>query len=64
MDLDKMIECAKTLARPYVWVSIVLAILLFLSLIGNIYLGAQTYSITVDQDAMYSDNNVTSNKIK
>jgi hypothetical protein len=57
MDLDKIVEITKMLARPYRTTNLVLAVLLVLSILGNIYLATQTYYIDVDQDNDYSDFN-------
>lgn len=64
MDLDKIIECAKMIARPYIWTSFILGALLILSVCGNIYLATQEVEIVVENEASFvdSDNNV--NEVK
>lgn len=61
MDLEKIIELAKTLARPYQITSYILAILLILSVIGNIYLATQSVDVIVEQTNSDSDFNVNNN---
>lgn len=55
MDLDKIIELAKILARPYKITTIILAVLLALSVGINVYV--LTQPITIDIDA---NNNTSS----
>lgn len=50
MDLEKIIECAKMLARPYIWTAFILGGLLVLSVAGNIYLATQEVEITFNAD--------------
>jgi hypothetical protein len=63
MELDKIIELAGIIAKPYRVTSIILALLLVISLIGNIYLATQTYEITVDQDNVYSSESNNTNEV-
>lgn len=58
MDLEKIIELAKILAKPYKITTYILAVLLVLSIAGNIYLATQSYTIDVMQDYDDSDQNV------
>ena len=58
MDLEKIIELAKILAKPYKITTYILAVLLVLSICGNIYLATQSYTIDVMQDYDNSDQNV------
>ena len=58
MDLEKIIELAKILANPYKITTYILAVLLILSIAGNIYLATQSYTIDVMQDYDNSDQNV------
>lgn len=58
MDLEKIIELAKILAKPYKITTYILAVLLVLSIAGNIYLATQSYTIDVMQDYDNSDQNV------
>lgn len=57
---DKLITLAKLIARPWVIATWVLAGLLVLSVVGNVYLATQKVEITIDSDANFtdSDNNV------
>lgn len=58
MDLEKIIELAKEIARPYKITTYILAILLVLSICGNIYLATQSYTIDVMQDYDNSNQNL------
>lgn len=58
MDLEKIIELAKEIARPYKITTYILAVLLVLSIAGNIYLATQSYTIDVMQDYDNSNQNV------
>lgn len=57
---DKLITLAKLIARPWFIATWILAGLLVLSVIGNIYLATQKVEITIDSDANFtdSDNNI------
>ena len=56
MDLEKIIELAKILAKPYKITTYILAVLLVLSLCGNIYLMTQSVEVTFD-----ANDNIESN---
>lgn len=51
MDLDKIIELAERLAKPYRIVSAVLAVLLLISMLINAYLFTNSVSITLEADS-------------
>jgi hypothetical protein len=57
MDLDKIVEITKMLARPYRTTNLVLALLLVLSILGNIYLATKEIPVLIDQDYDNSDFN-------
>lgn len=57
MDLEKIIELAKILAKPYKITTYILAILLVLSLLGNIYLVTKEVGIIIEQENSFSDYN-------
>ena len=61
MDLEKIIELAKILAKPYKITSYILAVLLVISLLGNVYLATQEISVVVEQHNTESDFNVNQN---
>jgi hypothetical protein len=50
MDLEKIIELAKILAKPYKITSYILAVLLVISLLGNIYLATQEVEVVLEAD--------------
>ena len=56
MDLEKIIELAKILAKPYKITTYILAVLLILSLLGNIYLTTQEIEVSFD-----ANNNIDTN---
>lgn len=56
MDLEKIIELAKMLAKPYKTTTFILAILLVLSLACNIYLATQEIEVYFD-----ANDNIESN---
>ena len=56
MDLEKIIELAKILAKPYKITAYILAVLLVISLLGNIYLATQDMIVTFD-----ANDNIESN---
>jgi hypothetical protein len=58
MDLEKIIELAKVLAKPYKIATYILALLLLISVLGNIYLATQEVDIIVEQDYDNSDYNI------
>ena len=41
MDLEKLIELAKIIAKPYKITTIILAVLLLISILANVYLLSQ-----------------------
>ena len=61
MDLEKIIELAKILAKPYKITSYILAVLLIISLLGNVYLATQEVNVIVEQTNTDSDNNINQN---
>lgn len=62
MDLEKIIELAKILAKPYKITTYILAVLLVLSITGNIYLATDTNYITIEAADNTSSNVTQSNK--
>ena len=50
MDLEKIIELAKEIARPYKITTYILAVLLVLSIAGNIYLATQEVEVVLEAD--------------
>ena len=58
MDLEKIVELSKILARPYKITTYILAGLLILSLSANIYLATQEVSVVVEQTNTESDFNI------
>ena len=64
MDLEKIIECAKMLARPYIWTAFILGGLLVLSVAGNIYLATQEVEIIVDSDANFTNSDYNIDEVK
>ena len=61
MDLEKIIELAKILARPYKITTYILAVLLIISLLGNIYLATQEVQVVLEADNN-NESNVTQNQ--
>ena len=61
MDLEKIIELAKIIARPYKITTYVLAVLLIISLLGNIYLATQEVQVVLEADNN-NESNVTQNQ--
>ena len=57
MDLEKIIELAKTLSKPWEIATYVLAVLLLMSVLGNIYLATQEVDVIIEQDNTFSDYN-------
>lgn len=57
MDLEKIIEIAKMLSKPWQIATYVLAVLLLLSVLGNIYLATQEVDVIIEQDNTFSDYN-------
>ena len=51
MDLEKIIEIAERLAKPYSTVSKILAVLLLISMLINAYLFTNSVSITLKADS-------------
>lgn len=51
MDLDKIIEIAERLAKPYRIVSAVLAVLLLISMLINAYLFTESATVTFKADS-------------
>lgn len=62
MDLEKIIELAKILAKPYKITTYILAVLLVLSIAGDIYLATDTNYITIEAADNTSSNVTQSNK--
>lgn len=50
MDLEKIIELAKEIARPYKITMYILAVLLIASVIGNIYLATKEIEVNIEAD--------------
>lgn len=50
MDLEKIIELAKILAKPYKIATYILTLLLIISVIGNIYLATQEVEVIFNAD--------------
>lgn len=48
MDTEKLISMAKTLARPYFIVCIILSILLAVSVVGNVYQATLENETTIE----------------
>ncbi len=61
MDLEKIVELSKILAKPYKITTYILAGLLILSLCANIYLATQEVSVIVEQTNTESDFNTNKN---
>ena len=61
MDLEKIVELSKILAKPYKITTYILAGLLILSLFANIYLATQEVSVIVEQTNTESDFNTNKN---
>lgn len=55
MDLEKIIELAKILSKPWQIATYFLSILLVISLLGNIYLATEEVEVTIE-----ADNNIES----
>ena len=55
MDLDKIIELAKTIAKPYKVTTYILSVLLLISILANVYLLSQPAVVTFE-----ADNNTSS----
>lgn len=55
MDFDKIDKLVDKVSKPYITLSKILAILLFISVIGNIYLATKKVDIT-----LIANNNKTS----
>ena len=64
MDLEKIIELAKILAKPYKITTYILAVLLILSLSANIYLATQEVEIVVDNNAVFTDSDNNNNEVR
>lgn len=58
MDLEKIIQLAKILSRPWQIATYILSMLLVMSIIGNIYLTTQEVDIILEQDYDNSNNNM------
>ena len=56
MDLEKIIELAKEIARPYKITTYILAVLLVISLVANVYLATQNIEVSFD-----ANDNIESN---
>ena len=50
MDLEKIIELAKILAKPYKITTYILAVLLVISLFVNVYLATQEIEVVLEAD--------------
>lgn len=61
MDLEKIVELSRILAKPYKITTYILAGLLILSLCANIYLVTQEVSVIVEQTNTESDFNTNKN---
>lgn len=61
MDLEKIIELAKILAKPYKITTYILSVLLVISILGNIYLATQNVDVVVEQSNTESDFSVNKN---
>ena len=57
-DLEYLIKLSKQVARPAYIALWVLSFLLFLSVSGNLYQSSLTCEFDVEQEFIYSDNNV------
>lgn len=55
MDLEKIIDLAKILSKPWQIATYFLSILLVISLLGNIYLATEEVEVTIE-----ADNNIES----
>lgn len=64
MDLEKIIELAKILAKPYKITTYILAVLLILSLSANIYLATQEVEIVVDNNSVFTDSDNNVNEVR
>lgn len=60
-ELEKLITLAKVVARPWVIATYVLAGLLALSVVGNVYLATSSTDIILEQENNNSDFNVNQN---
>jgi hypothetical protein len=50
MDLEKIIDLAKILSKPWQIATYFLSILLVISLLGNIYLATEEVEVTIEAD--------------
>lgn len=50
MDLEKIIDLAKILSKPWQIATYFLSILLVISLLGNIYLATEEVEVTIEVD--------------
>lgn len=57
MDLEKIIDLAKILSRPWQIATYFLSILLVISILGNIYLATEEFDVILEQDNTYSNYN-------
>lgn len=55
---ETILQYAKTLAKPWAIVCYILAGLLTVSLIGNVYQGSQKVDFVLEQENQYSDYNL------
>lgn len=60
-ELEKLIALSKEVAKPWVIATWVLAILLGLSVAGNIYMMTQKTSVIIEQENNLSDHNINAN---
>lgn len=56
-ETKAIVECAKEIAKPWSIVCYLLAGLLLVSVIGNIYQATRKHDITIEQDNTVSDFN-------
>ncbi len=65
-ELEKLIALSKVVAKPWVIATWVLAILLALSVAGNVYLLLKEIPVSINSDPYFlnSDNNINSVKGK
>lgn len=59
MDLEKIIDLAKMLSKPWQIATYCLSILLVISLLGNIYLATQEVEVILEDD-----NNIDSDIVQ
>lgn len=57
-DYDIVLATAKQVAKPWFLVSCMLALLLLISVVSNIYLATLKNEIVIAQDYQYSDENI------